>query len=237
MFLIKYKSMKIKKKVSKDIKRLLIAMLLGDGTISNNYVFKLCHSSDQEEYLLWKISQLNKLCIKNNGLKHYVSSSGYNRGKNVIYTQLSIQPIIKTLRRIMYRPKKIITRELLNWLDDKGLAIWFMDDGCINVNTSNKRSSIQHTIKIATCVDLKTVNIIIDYFKEVWNIKMRKFNEGVGYSIATSSEDDCKKFVNIVKPFIKEVPSLLYKIRNNFTKQEFIELQTRSAEHLEEMMI
>lgn len=44
--------MKIKRKVSKETKSLLIAMLLGDGTISNNYVFKLCHSSDQEEYLL-----------------------------------------------------------------------------------------------------------------------------------------------------------------------------------------
>ena len=83
--------MKIKKKVSKEVKSLLIAMLLGDGTISNNYVFKLCHSSDQEEYLLWKISQLNNLGIKNNGLKRYVSSKGYNVGKGVIYTQLSIQ--------------------------------------------------------------------------------------------------------------------------------------------------
>ena len=112
-----------------------------------------------------------------------------------------------------------------------------MDDGCINVNTSKQRSSIQHTIKIATCVDLKTVEIIIKYFKERWNITMRKFSEGNGFSIATSSEEDCKKFVEIVKPYIKEVPSLLYKVRNNFTKQEFIEMQARSAERLIEAMI
>ena len=229
--------MKIKKKVSKEVKSLLVAMLLGDGTISNNYVFKLCHSSDQEEYLLWKISQLNNLGIKNNGLKRYVSSTGYNIGKGVIYTQLSIQPIIKVLRRVVYTPTKTISRKLLNWLDEKGLAIWFMDDGCINVNTSQQRSSIQHTIKIATCVDLKTVEIIIKYFKERWNITMRKFFEGSGFSIATSSEEDCKKFVEIVKPYVKEVPSLLYKVRNNFTKQEFIEMQARSAEHLDEVMI
>ena len=112
-----------------------------------------------------------------------------------------------------------------------------MDDGCINVNTSRQRSSIQHMIKIATCVDLKTVEIIIKYFKERWNITMRKFSEGNGFSIATSSEEDCKKFVEIVKPYIKEVPSLLYKVRNNFTKQEFIEMQARSAERLIEAMI
>ena len=229
--------MKIKRKVSKGTKRLLIAMLLGDGTISNNNVFKLCHSEDQEEYLQWKIKQLNDLLIKNNGLKKYVSNCGYNSGKSVIYTQLSIVPIIKVLRRIFYKPNKTITRGLLNWLDAKGLAIWFMDDGCINVNTSKQRSSIQHTIKIATCVDEKTVSEIILYFKERWNIIMRKFPEGNGDSIATSSEEDCKKFVEIVKPFVKQVPSLLYKIRNNFTKQEFLEMQARSAEHLNEVMI
>jgi hypothetical protein len=41
----------IKKKLTKEQKSVLIAMLLGDGTISNNYVFKLSHSKDQLEYL------------------------------------------------------------------------------------------------------------------------------------------------------------------------------------------
>lgn len=101
-----------------------------------------------------------------------------------------------------------------------------MDDGCINVNTSKQRSSIQHTIKIATCIDEKTVNIIIKYFLEVWDIKFRPFKEGKEtFSIASSSEKDCKKFINIIKPYIEQVPSLLYKIRDNFTKEEFIAQQ------------
>lgn len=101
-----------------------------------------------------------------------------------------------------------------------------MDDGCINVNTSKQRSSIQHTIKIATCVDEKTVNIIIKYFLEVWDIKFRPFKEGKEtFSIASSSEKDYKKFINIIKPYIEQVPSLLYKIRDNFTKEEFIAQQ------------
>ena len=101
-----------------------------------------------------------------------------------------------------------------------------MDDGCINVNTSKQRSSIQHTIKIATCVDEPTINIIIQYFLEVWNIKFRPFKEGKGtFSIASSTEEDCKKFIEIVKPYIEQVPSLLYKIRDNFTKEEFIAQQ------------
>lgn len=217
---------KIVKKLSKEQKSLLIGLLIGDGTISNNYVFKLSHSILQKEYLEWKIQLLNKYKIKNNGLKNYTSTCGFNKGKGVIYSQLSINPTIKALRRSVYIPKKTITRKLLNWLTPQEIAIWYMDDGCINVNTSKQRSSIQHTIKIATCVDLDVAEEIIKYFKEVWNIKFRTFKEGSGtFSLASSNEEDCENFIKIIKPYILQVPSLLYKIRKDFTKEQFIALQ------------
>ena len=217
---------KIVAKISKEKKSLLIAMLLGDGTISSNYVFKLSHSESQREFLEWKVKLLTDYGFKVNGIKEYISKCGYNEGKKVLYSQLSINPTIKALRKSVYTPKKTFTRRLLNWLDAQGLAIWYMDDGCINVNTSKQRSTIQHTIKIATCVDEPTVNIIINYFLEVWNIKFRKFPEGKNtFSIASSSEEDCSKFISIIRPYIEQVPSLLYKIRDNYTKEEFIKRQ------------
>lgn len=218
---------KIKQKLSKEQKSLLIALLIGDGTISNNNVFKLSHSIDQQEYLEWKIKLLNNLDLKNNGLKYYTSTCGYNKGKKVVYSQLSINPTIKSLRRILYKPKKIIIKQLLNYLNPLGLAIWYMDDGHININTSIQRSSIQHTIKISTCVDNETIKIIIKYFKDRWNINFRPFKERENmFSLASSSEIDYYKFINIVKPYVSQVPSLLYKIRNNYTKKEFIAQQT-----------
>lgn len=217
---------KIVAKISKEKKSLLIAMLLGDGTISSNYVFKLSHSEAQREFLEWKVKLLTDYGFKVNGIKEYISKCGYNEGKKVLYSQLSINPTIKALRRSVYIPKKTFTRRLLNWLDSQGLAIWYMDDGCINVNTSKQRSTIQHTIKIATYVDEPTVNVIINYFLEVWNIKFRKFPEGKNtFSIASSSEEDCSKFISIIRPYIEQVPSLLYKIRDNYTKEEFIKRQ------------
>ncbi len=218
-------------RLSKEQKSLLIALLIGDGTISSNYVFKLSHSTLQREYLEWKVGLLNKYGIKNNGVKEYISKCGYNTGKSVLYSQMSLIPTIKALRRSVYTPKKTITRKLLKWLNPLGLAIWYMDDGCINVNTSKQRSSIQHTIKIATCVDDNTVKIIINYFDEVWGIHFRPFKEGRNtYSIASSSELDCEKFIKIIKPYIEQVPSFLYKIRKDLTKEEFIKLQESGSE-------
>lgn len=222
-------SRKIVKKLSKEQKSILIALLIGDGTISSNYVFKLSHSAHQREFLEWKVDLLNKLGIKNNGIKEYTSKTGYNESKQVLYSQMSINPTIKALRRTVYVPKKTLSRKLLNWLTPLGIAIWYMDDGHINVNTSSQRSSIQHTIKIATCVDEITANMIIQYFKEVWDITFRLFKEGKGtFSIASSSELDCEKFIKIIKPFV--IPSLLYKIRKDFTKEEFIQMQLDGLE-------
>lgn len=216
-------SRKISKKISKEQKSLLIGLLLGDGTITNHPDFRIMHSEKQKAYIEWKIKIMDEFEIKNGGLKIYKSTSGYNKDQNVLAVRLSTNATIKALRRAVYTPKKTITRRLLNWLNPLGLAIWYMDDGCINVNTSKQRSSIQHTIKIATCVDEPTVEIIIEYFKEVWGIKFRKFKEKELYSIASSTEEDCSKFIEIIKPYI--IPEFLYKIRKNFTKEEFIEYQ------------
>lgn len=218
---------KIQKSLSKEQKRLLVALLIGDGTISSNYVFKLSHSIEQKEYLEWKVSLLNKFGIKNNGIKEYISSCGYNFGKRVLYSQMSLHSTIKALRRSIYIPKKTITRRLLNWLDELGLAIWYMDDGFININESEQRhGSVQRNIRISTCVDEQTCNIMIDYFKEKWSVEFRPFLEKSKlYSLATRTNNDTDKFIEIIKPYIEQVPSLLYKIRKSLTKEEFIAQQ------------
>lgn len=218
---------KIQKSLSKEQKRLLIALLIGDGTISSNYVFKLSHSVEQKEYLEWKVNLLDRAGIKNNGIKEYVSSCGYNCGKKVLYSQMSLHSTIKALRRSIYIPKKTFTRKLLNWLDELGLAIWFMDDGFININESEQRhGSIQRNIRISTCVDEQTCNMIINYFKEKWDVEFRPFLEKSKlYSLATRTNNDTDKFIEIVKPYVEQVPSLLYKIRKSLTKEEFIAQQ------------
>lgn len=225
---------KISKKLNLNQKRLLLGMLIGDGTITNHPDYKIDHSTPQLEYLKWKLKLLNEAGIKNTGLKLYKSSAGYNKGEDVYRVRVSTNMTIKAIRRSVYIPKKTITRKWLNWFTPREIAIWFMDDGSINVNTSKQRSSIKHTVLIATCVDKITAEIIVEYFKEKWNIQFRVFPEQgqktLTYSIATTSEEECRKFNNLVYPYVKEIPSLLYKLRNNFTKEEFKNLQKENPE-------
>ena len=197
-------------------------MLLGDGTICSNNVYKLCHSIEQEDYLKWKIKLLNENGIRNNGLKYYTSSCGYNIGKTVCYTQLNIIPFIKVLRRVCYKDKKIIgNRKLLNRLSAQEIAIWYMDDGHINIRV-NHGKPCGFYIKISTCEPKSEVQTIIDYFREVWNINFYMIHEGKkedSYSLCCGTKEGLK-FIDIIKPYVSQVPSMIHKITYDLTQRK-----------------
>lgn len=207
----------MKSKFNKESRNLLIGLLLGDGTISKNYVFKLSHSEKQREYLEWKIKQLKNNGIRNAGIKEYISTCGYNKGSKVLYVQLNRVPFIKVLRRVVYKETKIIgNRKLLNRLGAKEIAILYMDNGHINFRKKNNKI-IGFYIKISLCLPEKEIQVFIDYFKEVWNINFYKFHEGKkenSYSLCCGTKEG-KKFITIIKPYVSQVPSMLYKITYN----------------------
>lgn len=213
----------MKTKFNKESRNLIIGMLLGDGTISNNNVFKLSHGYKQKEYLEWKINLLNQYGIKNNGLKEYISNNGYNINSIVYYSQLSIIPFIKVLRRIIYKPiKNYANRKILNRLNPLGIAIWYMDDGCINIRKTNDKIHGFY-IKISTCLYKEQNQIIIDYFKEVWDISFYQFKEGRAekntYSLCCGTKEGIK-FIELVKPYIESCPSMLYKIQYDLSQRK-----------------
>lgn len=205
----------MKSKFTKKGRNLLIGMLLGDGTISNNHVFKLSHSIKQKDYLEWKINLLKEYGIRNNGYHEYICTKGYNTGKGVCYTQLNIIPFIKLLRRICYKNKKIIgNRKLLNRLTAQEIAIWYMDDGHINIRKDKDGRPMGFYIKIATCEPKEEVQTIIDFFKEQWNINFYMFHEGRkedSYSLCCGTKEGLK-FIDIVRPYVSQVPSMIHKI-------------------------
>lgn len=212
----------MKSKIIKESRNLLIGMLLGDGTISNNYVFKIAHCEKQKDYLEWKVKQLKDAGIRNNGIKSYVKTKGFNTGVNVYYTQLNIIPFIKVLRRVVYKQKKILgNRKLLNRLSAREIAIWYMDDGHINIRTSNGRPCGFY-IKISTCESKEEVQTIIDYFREQWNINFYMFHEGKkedSYSLCCGTKEGLK-FIDIIKPYVSQVPSMIHKITYDLSQRK-----------------
>ena len=213
----------MKSKITKESRNLLIGMLLGDGTISNNNVFKIAHSESQRDYLEWKVKQLKEAGIRNNGIKSYIKTKGYTTGVSVYYTQLNIIPFIKVLRKVFYKEKKILgNRKLLNRLDAKGIAIWYMDDGHINIRKTKDGRPMGFYIKISTCEPKQEVQTIIDFFKEQWDINFYMFHEGKkedSYSLCCGTKEGLK-FIDIVKPYVSQVPSMIHKITYDLSQRK-----------------
>lgn len=211
----------MKTKFNKESRNLLIGLLIGDGTISNNNVFKIAHCEAQKDYLEWKINQLKSCGIRNNGIKSYIKTKGFNIGVPVYYTQLNTIPFIKVLRRVFYKGKKIIgNRKLLNRLSAKEIAIWYMDDGHINIR-KDKGRPCGFYIKISTCEPKQEVQTIINYFKEQWNINFYMYHEGKkedSYSLCCGTKEGLK-FIDIIKPYVLQVPSMIHKITYDLTQR------------------
>lgn len=89
----------MKTKINKKSRNLLIGLLLGDGTISNNYVFKLSHCEEQLDYLEWKVKQLNEAGLRNNGVKEYVSTKGFNTGKKSLLFTIKYNSFCKSSQK------------------------------------------------------------------------------------------------------------------------------------------
>ena len=212
----------MKTKFNKQSRNLLIGLLLGDGTISNNNVFKIAHCEAQKDYLEWKIKQLKEFGIRNNGIKSYIKTRGYNAGVPVFYTQLNIIPFIKVLRRVCYKGKKIIgNRKLLNRLSAREIAIWYMDDGHINIR-KDKGRPCGFYIKISLCEPKEEVQTIINYFKEVWGVSFYMFHEGKqqdSFSLCCGTKEGLK-FINIVKKYVNQIPSMNHKITYDLTQRK-----------------
>lgn len=221
----------MKTKINKESRNLLIGLLLGDGTISNNNVFKVAHAEQYKDYVEWKIKQLNEHGIRNNGLKSYIKTKGFNIGGSVYYTQLNIIPFIKVLRRVVYKDKKIIgNRKLLNRLSPLEIAIWYMDDGHINIRRNKEGKIHGFYIKISTCEPKEEVQVIIDYFKEVWSINFYMFHEGKkedSYSLCCGTKEGLK-FIELVKPYVEQVPSMLHKIQFDLSQRVYKLFDKRS---------
>ena len=217
---IKLRNCGIKKEplvFNKEQEQILLGSLLGDGciyiankgTIYNHFKFSEEHSLKQKDYLLWKNSYLNfnKPNFREKNINNIKYNSTFLNKTNFMFKQY--------FNLFYSNNKKVVTKEILDKLEPLGIAVWFMDDGSYNYYCKS--------IEIAThCFGLEGNQIIQQYFKEKWDIdckiqnKLQKRNGFLKieriYCQLKFNKKDAKKFVEIIKPYILQIPSMTYKI-------------------------
>lgn len=183
-------------------------MCYGDGHLDKYGQLNIQHCAAQLDYLTWKRKLLMAHGIKCCDIK-FRNSNGFP----AYYFSTKVYNFSKLFRKILYTPKKKIgIRKQLDKFTPLHLSIWYMDDGSLT-QLKNKDGYVRgNTLRIHTNVSKEENQIIIDYFKEKWNIKfgLQKVND---YYCLSCHTKEARKFIKIVEPFVRRIPSMQHKLK------------------------
>lgn len=195
-------------KITNEVKKLLLYMSIGDGYIHNKKgYFSVRHCVAQKGYLEWKVSLLKGSGVYTKDM-YPVDNNGYGGFE----FRTSSLAFLKLYRNILYPngSKVIHNIKLLRKLTPLGLAIWYMDDGCLS---QKKRCGVVHANELIlnTYLEKDQNQVIIDYFKDSWDISFNQYKSKGKYRLACGTKE-ARRFLKIVEPYVSQVPCMLYKL-------------------------
>lgn len=214
---IKYKNYKLNT-IQKNI---IIGSILGDANLamygrSINAYYREHGCDKQISYREWKLKYLKNLDFKiryNEKIPSLVSPS------HPIYTNLYNLFYIDNVKTITKDNIKLITHPI-------ALACLYMDDGTLVMDINTKKNNIYIFPRIAIytlCFTKEENQILINHIKKVFdiNFKLKYSPYGKNYLLELNKRNEIKKFIDLVKPYVCEVDSMLYKIdlENRLKKQ------------------
>lgn len=200
-----YKAVKAwRKKIEKNPKILLnslqhdliIGSTLGDAYVqqrNKNCNFRVGHTGKQSIYLLWKYNVMHEFtCSK--------PTWGIRQIKDHIIATLELSTsthyVFNYYRELFYKNGiKRVTREILDMLTPRSLAIWLCDDG----SYSNRQGYI---VLCTNSYTLEEHKIMKKYFEEVWGLSPTIGFRDKKYYYLRFKQEDSKKLIEIVRPFI-----------------------------------
>ena len=157
--------------MDKYSKGVLLGITLGDSHIRNNRI-EIRHSISQKDYLEYKSRRIFELLgkEKNPNLRE-ISNNGF---KAVDFSVSN--KVFGLIRKILYKPKKYISKDILRLIPDEGIAFWYMDDGSLY----EKKNSKGYELVISTYCDTEEEAIgICEFFKERYDCNFTvKRNKG-----------------------------------------------------------
>src|SRR4030042_3942664 len=197
-------------KYTKKQLSIIIGMVLGDSYITKfrekrtNSYLSTQHSIKQLDYVEYKMNLLKSLGFEISKLYDV----------SIIFKSIRFDcrnpHLFNQLRKTLYPcNNKTIKRKWLNYLDEKGLAIWFMDDGSLT-----KRGKSGYMSLHINSFNRKEHDIIIKYFKQQWKLNpilrtVKRKDQKQSYFL-TFNPNETRNLINIIKPYICN--SMLYKV-------------------------
>jgi hypothetical protein len=215
-------------KLSEKQKCLIYGTLLGDGSIgmssgSKNPLLQIEHSIQQEEYIKYKYLELSNLCkskptrvIHESFGKIHSSIRFQTRSLECLH---QINNTVKNNRGI-----KMITDKWIDMISrcnysSLALAMWYLDDGGITHYPLYPGRKVTGYMYFS-CGDRSYEEVLLlnEWLKREFNIDSRIYNlsqiakNGENHKLLKiSKKKNMIKFIEIIKPWISQIPSMDYK--------------------------
>jgi len=189
-------------------KSILIALAIGDGHLYRDRRYKSCslmirHSAKQEDFIIYKRDLLHSIIGGKKPKLNYGNNNGY---PGIHFSKA--HNYFRIIRNWLYKDnRKVISRYLLDKLTLEAIAIWYMDDGGLSTKKRNGRIKA-YELFLNTHLSKRENQIIIDYFKEVWNVQFHQVKNKSSYRLRMSTRE-IRKFLPMIEEYI--IPSMKYK--------------------------
>lgn len=193
--------------MNREARDLVLACVIGDGWLGVAGDGGVLHSAAQLDYLEWKHKVLRK-----SGVAVSAITEKSNNGFPAYMFRFRVSKWNKLLRSIMYTPTKdYFHSKLLRRLSPIHLAIWYMDDGGLS---QKKRNGVvtANELMLNTHTTRENNDVLIKYFESIWGIKFTQVLNRGKYRLRCGTAE-ARKFINLVQPYVEQVPSMAHKLK------------------------
>ena len=184
--------------INDDQVQLVYGSYLGDGSLhitkKNRFRLRFIHSEKQKSYLEWKADMFGINNIK------YIKHNGYSQKKAYSCCTKCFDLINFDYCNNKKSTDKYLSDKILNNIDERGLAIWFMDDGSVCKNIVNI-----HSNSFSYDTHLKFIELFKRFGIECGIAKSRT------YYFLKFDVINSEKLISIIYKYIH--PNLLYKVQ------------------------
>lgn len=188
-------------------KSILIGTLLGDASMQKSGLVTMSHSIKQLEYLEFKRNLLKNIScseIKYNERHDKRTQKTYFSNSFIVRSTAFGKKIFNHL----YKEKKVISKEVLEYYNEEAMAMHFMDDGCMSMPFR-----VKYHYFATDGFDYNSVNLLKIHIKERFNLDSRIQIVGKNrdhHQLCIVGKESNKNFEDIIKPYCTE--SMYYKV-------------------------
>lgn len=189
--------------------QIMLGSLLGDGYVNASGCYQEAHSEAQAGYLGWKAAALGDL-VKNGVTVGETGDKSFSPGTPTARIHSKSARCLVELREAFYGEdgKKRVSRAVLDRVDERGLAVWFGDDGCSFLASTSTHEQVNCYVVILSTdgFEKPCVDLIVGWLRDRWGIIA---NAG-SYTDKRSANPDLVKYpIHVCGPHAERLLSLV----------------------------